>query len=72
MDNNKPMTTAKELAFKAFLENIDGSLAKEEPSNLKERFENWWGIWFHTENHRECFYDVNTVIINGVRYIKAE
>ena len=70
--SNKPMKTAKEIAFKAFLENIDGKFANESPASLRERFDNWWSEWYHHEEHRGCFYHEHDVYIDGIRYIKAE
>ena len=41
----KPMTTAKDLAFKAFCYNLPKDVDYS-TSDIKERFENWWSEWY--------------------------
>ena len=65
------MTSAKELAWKAYSDNeygIKGFLVKEE---VMERFENWWSNNFGNK-YSTKFNPEHDVYVNGQRYIRAE
>ena len=66
------ITTAKELAYKAFKQNwVD---PKDDPYSEEEkraRFESWWSEWYYDGN-RESFHHIHNVYVDGARYIKAE
>jgi len=68
------MTTAKELARKAYCDAVkaerEGFFNNFSP---EDRFEQWWSEWFHSNDHKNCFYDKGpTVFIDLKKYIKAE
>jgi hypothetical protein len=69
----KPMTTAKELARKAFCDAVkkerDGWFHNFSP---EERFESWWSEWYGTQEHKECFNAKHFVTIDRKVYIEAE
>ena len=67
----KPMTTAKDLAFKAFCYNLPKDVDYS-TSDIKERFENWWSEWYGREEHRDGFYHKHSVFIDLKRFIQAE
>lgn len=69
------MRTAKDIAYKAWFENLIDSEDNPytyTPTKKQERFENWWREWYHREDHKDCFYNEKNVFIDGKRYIKAE
>lgn len=69
------MTTAKELALKAFTDALKrtnipkGDMPEHE---IKERFENWWSEWYGRDEHKDSFYHKHNVYLDGKRYIQAE
>jgi len=68
---DKPMVTAKDLAFKAYCANLpkDIDFATDD---IKMRFENWWSEWYGREEHRDGFYHKHSVFIDLKRFIQAE
>lgn len=68
------MTTAKDLAWKAYLDafKVIGTVTDEGLPNVRERFENWWSEWYSREEHRDGFYHEHNVYVDGKRYIQAE
>lgn len=72
----KAMTTAKDLAYKAWRDAISfvdkSYLENSEETAIRQRFENWWSEWFNREEHKECFYHKHNIYIDGKRYIQAE
>jgi hypothetical protein len=70
------MTTAKDLAFKAWCDAIkfvDKSyLENSEETAIKKRFENWWKEWYYGNDHKDCFHPEHSVFMNGKRYIQAD
>lgn len=67
----KPMTTAKDLAFKAFCHNLPKDIVYA-TADLQMRFENWWSEWFYRDDHRSSFYHKHNVYVDGKRYIQAD
>ncbi len=68
------METAKELAFKAFRHNNVDLLTgnpNDREEQIKAKFESWWSRNYNNSEQPE-FLPVESVFINGVRYIKAE
>jgi hypothetical protein len=72
------MTTAKELAWKAYCEGIvDGMGCKFEninsdiQSNLRIKFELWWSMNYGNSDTTK-FYHEHNVYVDGSKYIKAE
>jgi hypothetical protein len=68
------MKTAKEIAFKAFMENVivnpnEGDL---DMMLWKARFESWWSEWVTRGDHKDKFTPELSVFIEGKRYIQAE
>ena len=68
----RQMTTAKELAYKAYCDSIKvvGTISDE--SKIAARFENWWSEWYTRAEHKEGFYHLHKVYIDGKTYIQAE
>ena len=67
----KAMRTAKEIAFKAFCHNLPKD-TDFSTASLQMKFDNWWSEWFHSGEHRGCFYPEHNIFVEGHRYIKAE
>jgi hypothetical protein len=69
----KAMTTAKDLARKAFVDavkmNNTGWFKKYTP---EERFESWWSEYYSREEHKDGFYHKHSVFIDLKRFIQAE
>jgi len=72
----KAMTTAKQLAFKAWCDAIrfvDKSyLENSEETAIKSRFESWWSEWYGRAEHKDAFHAERNVYVDGKRYIPAE
>lgn len=60
------MTTAKDLAFKAYSQYC--SLGEAE---MREHFERWWSINYGNSNTTK-FSHIHNIYVDGKRYIKAE
>lgn len=66
------MTTAKDLAWKAYLDGMQkGYPVKIDENEIKERFENWWSNNYGNKDTIEFNPEYN-VYIEGRRYIQAE
>jgi len=68
------VTTAKELAYLAFIENLTHP-NNEAPWSIytkREKFENWWAQKVWNSEHKDCFEPKLNVYIDGKRYIQAE
>jgi len=69
----KAMTTAKELARKAFCDAVEmqkkGWFDKFSP---EDRFESWWSEWYGRAEHKDAFHAERNVYVDGKRYIPAE
>ncbi len=65
----KAITTAKELTYHAWQENLVKSYSDHEK---RERFENWWSQRVWVNEHGPIFDPELSVFINGHRYIRAE
>lgn len=73
------MTTAKDLAFKAW---CDAMIKSEKTytseskfmsmNEAKERFELWWSDWYTCQNHKNGWNPEHNVYLDGKRYIQAE
>lgn len=69
----KPMTTAKDLAKKAYCDAVkkerDGYHNNFTP---EERFESWWSEYYNREEHKDGFHHKHSVFIDLKRFIQAE
>ena len=67
------MTTAKDLAWKAYLDAFKhiGTVTDDAIPNVRERFENWWSDNYGNRDSTKFVNKVN-VFIENRRYIKAE
>lgn len=65
------MTTAKDLAWKAYLDafKVIGTVTDE--SNIKERFENWWSENYGNRDATK-FRPEHNIYVENRRYIQAE
>jgi hypothetical protein len=67
------MKTAKDLAWKAYLDGMQKDYpVKIDENEIKERFENWWKEWYYHREHKNSFNPEFSVFIEGKRYIQAE
>lgn len=71
----KAMTTAKDLAKKAFCDAIElerKGWFKNFRWTPEERFESWWSEYYGREEHKNGFYHKHSVFIDLKRFIQAE
>ena len=70
----KAMTTAKDLAWGAYLTAFKqiGTVTDDAIPNIRERFESWWSEYYSREEHRDGFYHKHSVFIDLKRFIQAE
>jgi hypothetical protein len=65
------MSSAKELAWKAYLDSIKAIADVINESIIRERFENWWSNNYGNRD-TTMFNTEYDVYVNGHRYIRAE
>jgi hypothetical protein len=66
------MTSAKELAWKAYLAGMQKATpVKIEENDIREGFENWWSFNYGNIDSTK-FIPEHNVYVEGHRYIKAE
>jgi hypothetical protein len=67
------MKTAKELAWKAYLDAFKhiGTVTDDAIPNIRERFENWWSDNYGNRDSTK-FYAEHNVYVEGKKYIQAE
>jgi len=65
------MTTAKELAYKAYCDSLR-RIGTIDELIVRPYFEGWWSEWYGTEEHKDSFYPKHNVYVDGKRYIQAE
>lgn len=65
------MTTAKELAWKAFQHGVLKNPLDADGTKMRERFENWWSENYGNRDATK-FHPEHNVYIEGKRYIQAE
>jgi hypothetical protein len=61
------MKTAKELAFKAYIQ-----FYNLHPDEMGERFEHWWRDNYIDGEYKDSFQPKHNVYVDGERYIQAE
>ena len=66
------MTTAKDLAHKAYFESIKAIGEINDESKVNERFENFWSEWYGRQEHKDGFRSEHFVMIDRRVYIQAE
>ena len=66
------MTTAKELAFRAYADGMQICYpVKIDENDIRERFELWWSMNYGNSDTTK-FYHKHNVYVDGSKYIKAE
>ena len=68
------MKTAKDLAYKAYCDALK-KIGTIDEAIIRPAFESWWSEWYSRESfleHKDRFYHVHNVYVDGKRYIQAE
>jgi hypothetical protein len=69
----KAMTTAKDLARKAYVDAVQKEREGWHKNfSPEERFESWWSEYYSREEHKDGFYHKHSVFIDLKRFIQAE
>jgi hypothetical protein len=69
----KAMTTAKDLAQKAYCDAVKNERnGWHNNFTPEERFESWWCEYYTREEHKEGFFHKFSVFIDLKRFIQAE